>query len=125
MLVPEAVAHPRQQLLLAIGTRLIADQALLLGQLLIEAERILPTERPEAALLRAGGLGDDVHASPSVCSGAAARPRGRADTSMNAGVSPPNPRTGAPVSSSRRLRSRSRPRAAGSARGRGAAASAG
>ena len=42
--VPIRLDHAREQLLLAVFARGVADRALLLGQLLVEMQRIVPLE---------------------------------------------------------------------------------
>jgi hypothetical protein len=45
LLVPVGFQHARHQLVLAVVARGIADRDLLLGELVVEEERILPVER--------------------------------------------------------------------------------
>src|SRR5262245_53332120 len=76
--------HAGEQLLLAVAARGVADCALVLAQLFVQVQHVVPVE------------GRELHASLS--SGFAAA---RVRSSMNAGTSAPKPVTEGPASSSR------------------------
>src|SRR6185437_1428643 len=99
-LVPVGFQHARHQLVLAVFLRGIADRALVLAELGIEAQRVIPLERREATGLR-GGCHVHASGSPSWIGMRRAPRAGRALISMNDGTSLPNPVTDGPRSSSR------------------------
>ena len=94
LFVPVRLDHAREQLVLTVLARGVADRALLFGQLLVEAQRVIPLKGREVALMADRSV---VHASLSPQFAAL---RGRSN--INAGISSPNPVTrDAPCSSSR------------------------
>ncbi len=58
--VPVRLDHSREQLVLTVLARGIADRAFLLAQLLVEAQRVIPLEGREVALVADRSI---VHAS--------------------------------------------------------------
>src|SRR5581483_2369313 len=89
--VPVRFDHAREQLVLAVLARGIADRALFFRQQSVETQRVFPGERCEVAFPLHG---DVVHASLSSTFGVLRR-----RSSMKAGTSSPKPRTEGPPSS--------------------------